>query len=652
MVALFVLWAAHGGGYSPDTWYWGAFVALGLLGATLAGGNLRGRPPSRGATVALVALALYTCWSYLSITWASSKGDALEGSNRALLYLLVFALFMSIPWTVEGALLALLAFSLGIGAVTLEILIRLASSDHVGSLFIDGRLAAPTGYFNSSAALFTLNALISVAFATCRRLPALLRGALLAMAAAGLQLSVVGQSRGWLFTLPLVLVLAVALVPSRLRFVAVAVVPAAAVFPPLSRLLRVFRNYVHQGYTPRGLAPLAVDAGRAALITCAVAFAVGTLLAFLDHRLPVPSLPRRARAAIGAVVGGLVLAVMITGVTVATHNHPVRFVERQWNGFSSQSKGPDPGSHFAQVGSQRYDFWRVAWRATEAHPVGGLGQDNYGDYYLAHRRTTQEPRWTHSIELRLLTHTGIVGAMLFLAFLVAGPLAAIGGLRSAGPGARFAASVGLLPLVVWLIPGSVDWFWEVPALTGPALGFLGMAIALRSDPGHRPMPFPALLRRPVIAWGAGTLAFVACLLVLVFPYLAVRELALASGTGTRNPPAALTAVGHASSLDPLSSDAGRIGGVIALESGRAADARKWFAQSAAREPGGWFAWFGEGLADSELGRSALARAELATAAAINRTQPTIRQVLARLGTGHELSPQQALAILRSSLQRG
>ena len=40
----------------------------------------------------------------------------------------------------------------------------------------------------------------------------------------------------------------------------------------------------------------------------------------------------------------------------------------------------------------------------------------------------------------------------------------------------------MLPLVVWLIYGSVDWFWEMPALSGPALGFLGVAVALEPRP--------------------------------------------------------------------------------------------------------------------------------------------------------------------------
>src|SRR4030088_369429 len=81
VVALMVVWAAHDGGYDEDTWYWGALATLGLLAATCAGlGADRLRVP-RASRWALVALGLYVIWSYLSITWASSGGDALTRSN-------------------------------------------------------------------------------------------------------------------------------------------------------------------------------------------------------------------------------------------------------------------------------------------------------------------------------------------------------------------------------------------------------------------------------------------------------------------------------------------------------------------------------------------------------------------------------------------
>src|SRR5437764_109336 len=129
-VALMLVWAVHNGGYDADTWYWGALALLALLVATvvMAGGRLRRL--SRAEVIAVSALALYVGWSYLSIAWAASPGDALEGSNRALLYLTLFTLFLVLPWTSGVALTALLTWVVGVGVIAIVLLFRLASADH------------------------------------------------------------------------------------------------------------------------------------------------------------------------------------------------------------------------------------------------------------------------------------------------------------------------------------------------------------------------------------------------------------------------------------------------------------------------------------------------------------------------------------------
>src|SRR6185312_3362182 len=102
------------------------------------------------------------------------------------------------------------------------------------------------------------------------------------------------------------------------------------------------------------------------------------------------------------------------------------------------------------------DFWRVALDAFVNHPIGGLGQDNFGDYYLPRRRTAEEPSWTHSLELRLLAHTGIVGFGLFAGFVGMALTAALRARRRGPPLVRSVSAIALLPFVVWVIYGSVD----------------------------------------------------------------------------------------------------------------------------------------------------------------------------------------------------
>src|SRR6185312_10738708 len=217
----------------------------------------------------------------------------------------------------------------------------------------------------------------------------------------------------------------------------------------------------------------ASQAGHSALLACALAFFLATLIAWGESLLPEPRPSAVRRRVLGSLAVLLAIGAAAAGGLAVSHGHPFRFISRQWNGFSHEPRA-DSSSHFTVVGSGRYDFWRVALDAFVAHPIGGLGQDNFHNYYVPRRRTGEEPSWTHSIELRLLAHTGLVGTALFAVFLIAAVAAALRARLRSWPGAAVAAAA-LLPFVVWLIYGSVDWFWEVPALSGPALGFLGMA---------------------------------------------------------------------------------------------------------------------------------------------------------------------------------
>jgi O-antigen ligase len=644
-----LVWAVHDGGYDADTWYWGALLSLGVLAVVIVWPGSPSRY-SRLTRSAIVCLALYVAWSYLSIAWAQTPGDALQGSNRALLYLIVFALLAGLPWTPRAAGFALLVFAVGVGAIAVVLLIRLGSADRVEALFFQGRLAAPTGYDNATAALFTIGALVSIGLAIRRELPGPLRGLLIAMATAGLQLAVVVQSRGWLFTLPLVTIVAIVVVTDRLRFTIAAVLPVVATLIPVRRLLHVYNSAPGVA-----ISHASARAGQASLLLCAGVFVIATLLAWTDQLVGPPSLSRGARRLIGGLVTAVAVAGGCAGALVVTHGHPFSFVARQWNNFSQQGT-LSSSSHFTDVGSSgRYDVWRVALDAFVAHPIGGLGQDNFADYYVTRRRTPIEPSWTHSLELRLLTHTGLVGFALFAAFFVLAAIAASRGRLRGPPLARAVAGIALLPLIVWLIHGSIDWFWEMPALSGPALGFMAVAAGLgaaqgESEPsmselgagGHRRVM--GAVRSPIVAAGLAV-ALVAAVVVLALPYLSVREVSIASDQRGRDPAAALSKLATAAELDPLSAGPDRLAGTIALQTGQLSIARARFARAIAREPGGWFAWLGAGLAESEMGNPAAASRDFTVAESINSLEPGVRQALARARSRRPLTAAQAFRLL-------
>ncbi len=662
-VALMLVWAIQNGGFDASTWYWGALVMLATFAAVFAGvlrGHLR---LSRTSAIAVGLFAAYVAWSYLSMAWAQYPGAALDGSNRALLYLLIFTLFTALPWTKQTALAALLLFAIGVGIVGVVLLVRLATGSNVQALFFGGRLVAPTGYINSTAALFTMDALVCIVLACSRRLPGPLRGLLLAFAAVGLQLATIVESRGWLFTLPIIALVAIIVVPDRLRVAAASVIPAIAALVPVRRLL-----HVYQSGPSDPLRALAIHAARPALAMVIGAFVLGTLLAWADSLYRGPGLGRGQRRALGTALAIIGVAGVLAGGLAVSKGHPFQFISRQWHGFA-HAEAVYGSSHFTDVGSGRYDYWRVALDAFKAHPIGGLGQDNFGDYYLIHRHTSEEPSWTHSLELRLLAHTGIVGFLLFGGFMVAAIKAAARTRRRGDADMRLLAGAMLLPGIVWLIHGSLDWFWEVPALSGPALGFLGAAGGLGTSlgvapgrlltaattgaeghddgPGTEP-PAPRPRRRALpapLGIGLGVVALVCLTAVLAFPYLSAHEVQVASRAEGTNPSAALTDLRHAASLNPLSSDPGRLAGAIALRNGRWTLALEQFEKSIKAEPGGYFSWLGAGLAESALGEPEQAHRYFVEANRINARQPAVKDALQRVYSKKPLTSDEAFKLL-------
>ena len=643
-LTLIVIWSEHDGGFDQDTWYWGALVLLVTLAAGGLGafGRLRRLPAP--LQLALAGLTVYTLWSYASIAWASYQGLALSGSNRTLMYLLLFASLSLMRWTPRRLGWALVAYAAGVGAIGLLMLVQMAIGKGDGSFFAGVRLSSPTGYINSSAALFMIAALISVSLSVRREVPALLRGALLAVSLADLALALLAESRGWLFTLPIVLVLAVCVSRDRLLVALASVAPLLGFAAVLRRLLDVYSSTPTFPPDQRALIAAAEQAGRATLFAAAVVFVVGAAVAMVAP-LAIrwrPSAPQRV--AIGAIVVVVAIVACLAAATVATHGRPVHELKVQWSGLTHPARPAvnAHASHFGTVGTERYDGWRVAWDAFRAHPIGGLGQDNFADYYDVHGRTGISVQWTHSFEMRLLAHTGIVGTLAFAVFLAGALIAALRSRFTGDRAARAVAGIALLPLIVWFVHGSIDWFWEVPALTGPAFMFLAAAGSLSS--AERPVGAPQPARRWV-ALGGGACAVAAAAAVLVFPYLSVREMSIGSDLRTSNPDAAFAAFRRAGSLNPLNADPGRFGGTFALQLRRWREARHFYAQAIDREPDGWLPWFGSGLAASELGDRRAARHDFRVALSVENSQPAIREALRRLHSRHPLTAQQGLKML-------
>ncbi len=155
-LALMVVWATRPGRLPPDPLGARRPDRAGAAGDRAAAVRPRLGEIPPAVRLAVACLAAYTALSFLSILWAGVPGDAWEGANRTLLYLLVFALFAC--WAQTGATAALLvcAWTVALTGVALFTVLHVdAAAGHAARLLAllpGGRLVYPAGYVNANAA--------------------------------------------------------------------------------------------------------------------------------------------------------------------------------------------------------------------------------------------------------------------------------------------------------------------------------------------------------------------------------------------------------------------------------------------------------------------------------------------------------------------
>jgi O-Antigen ligase len=611
-VAVFGVWIAKDAGYAPLTWYSGGLFLVALAAVALLTSSRAAL--STPAAIALALLGAYAAWSTLSIAWSGDRGIAWDGANRTLLYFVVFALFVLLPWRRESVpvlLAGLSVVTLGIGLADLA----RASSDPA-PFFSYGRFAAPAGYANAACAAFIF-AFWPLAYMAARREPpAVVRGVLLGLATALVELAVLTQSRGSLFAVPVATICYLLIVPRRLRAALALVVVAGGTLVARNRLLEVF-DPVRLGQADAGHAirsALAVIA-----LTVAGVAVVWTGVALVDRRLQLA--PQLVRAANFAALVLVLAAAAFGAYALSTID-----LGAKWRNFKAGYPEQATGSHFSLgLGSNRYDFWRVAAREFRDHPLEGVGVDNFADDYVRERRSSEEPLYPHSLALRVPAQTGIIGTFLFAGFVVAAALAVARGSGFTDGAAR----AGVAAAVYFALHGSGDWLWEFPGLAAPAFAWLGLA-ASRPVAAQRSAVF-----RIGVAVGAALVAA-----SFLFPWLAELESRRALQLWMRDPAAAYHDLARARSLNPLSAQPDVLAGAIAS---RRNDIRRMaasFAGAAGRTPDDWYAHFELALAYDALGKRRLALAELAEARRLNPREAEIPIVARAVATNRQINRDQ------------
>jgi hypothetical protein len=469
--------AFSSGGYFATARVWAGLLAWILAAvAILAGGPAL--PRSTAGRVAVAALVALGFWTLLSVTWAPIAGTAYGAGQIALLYaggLVAAAALLRGPWlqrAVEPALAAgtLVVIGYGLAGRLLPGLLHYARS-----VSAQGRLEQPLTYWNAMGELAALG------FVLCARLvgdpdrPPPVRAAA-AAASAPLGLGVyLSFSRGALFACAAGLVALVVLAPRRTQLRGLAVAVGAGLVASIATA------------PSHGVTSLAGSLGtreREGVITL-VLLAVIMALAVVAQRAlarrgaaPVPGsdpdpdpdpdrdrpdalrLPRRAPwLALGIVCVGFALAVVL--------------------GSKESSTQPLSGgaTRLETLQSNRYAYWRVAFKAFAAEPIRGVGAGGWAVWWLRDRTVNEGAQDAHSLPLQTLAELGVVGLALLLTFLGAVAAAA----RRAMARAPALAAGPTAALVVYVAHSPLDWDWQMPAVTLVAVAAAALVLAL-ADP--------------------------------------------------------------------------------------------------------------------------------------------------------------------------
>ena len=451
--------AFFSGGYFDEPRIWAGLGAWALV-AVAAIASPPPFPRSRQSLLTLGGLAALAIWTLLSYTWAPLAGTAYHDGQRVILYA---GVLLAAATLLQGRSLAVVEPAVAAGTLVVvgyglseRLLPGLLHFHH--SFSAQGRLEQPLTYWNAIGAVAAIGVVLCARLAGDRRRSTALRCAA-ATAAAPLGLGLyLSFSRGSLFACAAGLV--TLLVMERTReggraliltvVVTVATSLCAAPFSSVTSLLGSHHRRVVQG-TVTLVALVAV---------CLAAASIQRLIDRRERsgRLRTGALPLPRRA------GPLALVVVIGSFGVFL-----------LAGAKEQSGAHLSGgaSRLTSLQSNRYSYWRVAWRAFKAEPIHGVGGGGWAVYWLRYRPFDVGAQDAHSLYLQTLAELGLVGAALLAAFLAGVALAARRVWRIA-PGLVAGPIAGF---VVWAAHAAVDWDWEMPAVTLLAIILAGAVLA-------------------------------------------------------------------------------------------------------------------------------------------------------------------------------
>lgn len=509
LLLLFGLWlllALFQGGFLPRRWLLPA-VGTSFFAVIIAGLAAYPRRPRQGAFALVIMFFLYSLWVACSAIWAPSLFLAWEEINRTFFYLVFFVLAVlfltdkgarrACRYVLVAASLALLGF----------VVWRLQTATNLPLLFTGNRFSYPATYPNNAAAMFLMVFWPLLWIAADPREWILLRSLALGAASSLIGLAVMTQSRGAFWAFAITLVAWFACSPVRLRTLVFLMVPAVLLvwsFPD-------FNRYWTEGPEALGAWPVVYHS----LLAFFVAALLGMVLSLLEKWVHVSN---RMKMLFGGIVVAAVVAAAVYGTVQVSRDFgsPGQWVRDSWTRLMAEQTvtlpvadaPPEtptiPESRFGTLSaSGRWDIWRVGWNEFKSAPIIGVGANNFVYSHSRYRNSERaNVRQPHSLQIRVLSETGVVGGLLFFGFLFLGLLISVWprmasswrrardtwllrarpprescrwGTDSAAHAWPFSLAFGVL---YWFVHGSVEWLWHMPGVTLLPLLFLALAVSI------------------------------------------------------------------------------------------------------------------------------------------------------------------------------
>lgn len=606
------------------------FVLAGLVaaGVWLVRGPAR---PSRTYLVGLAAFAVFVAWTGASVLWSIGPDLSWVAFDFAALYLLVAVVCGVLPGERAQLRLAVYGFALVVFVIAVYAFLGKIAPDVVTDAHTFARLSWPIGYWNVLAAIIAMAIPVALEAASRTGLPAWARG----LASSGLAILFFTFfftfSRGGFVALAVALAAYFMLSTRRLSGLVSLAIPAVLVAAALfhvRHLGTLFTETTNDTLrTAQGHA-----LARSAAVALVAAFAAQLLVALAHRRRPLTA--RTVRAVGIAVLVVLVAAPIIFGIYYFPRHGGLGGWTRVHYDAALASSGPGNGAgRLTALGSSgRIPWYREAIKGFRAHEITGSGAGTFRFTHYLYREQLTVVKHSHSQWLNVLSELGLVGLVLFVL--------AIGGLVTAAFGRLFKDRTdperSLLAacqaaIAVFVVHMSIDWDWDMAAITVAFLLLTGVAAAYVRERGRiADAAPPPPSRRLSLATRLLVTGIVAIgVMSWALPYLSERATSAAVDAASRGHlTQAVASARTASRLDPLAVDPLIVLALVQAGQHQVTAARSTLDKAVRLQPRNYATYYQMGLLTlNSFGQRDKAILWFRRALALNPDDPVTRQQL-------------------------